>query len=207
MWTGSRDWVVLIHETGVDCDLDRWRPLIPALIELGLSVCAFDLRGHGASDGAPDDHPAVGDVRSMIRFAKANGADVVIVIAAGDAAWKALNAVETEATDGIIAISATTPSTTVGRLWNLSCGTLNGSFVAWSFTRSSAQNSPSPRTSPTHGCFAASARSLPPRYSPIFVDRFKRSSRLYSSIAATAGASVSGCASYVCPCGKKLSSK
>ena len=59
-------------------------------------------------------------------------------------------------------ISAATASITRGRLSALSLGVLNGVLLARSLTSSTAQNSPSPRTSPTEGCFSASARELLP---------------------------------------------
>src|SRR5215213_2625393 len=86
LWPGDSAWVVLVHDIGSDEDLDRWLPLIPSLRKLSVSVCAVDQRGHGASDGEWADETADGDLGTMVRYARANGADFVTVIAAGVAA-------------------------------------------------------------------------------------------------------------------------
>jgi pimeloyl-ACP methyl ester carboxylesterase len=106
LWPGDEGWIVLVHDVGPDEDLDRWRPLIPSLRTLDVSVCAIDQRGHGASDGEWTDETATGDLVTMVRFARANGAEFVVVVAAGSAAVSALVAAECEPVDGVVGLSA-----------------------------------------------------------------------------------------------------
>jgi len=106
LWPGGHDWVVLVHDVGPDDDLDDWHPLLPGLKALDVSMCAVDLRGHGASDGEWTDTTAVSDVVTVVRFARANGAAVVIVIGAGVAVLPVLAAGEREPIDGVVSLSA-----------------------------------------------------------------------------------------------------
>jgi pimeloyl-ACP methyl ester carboxylesterase len=76
---GGDDWIVLVHESGRD--LDGWKPVVPELARL-LTVLAFDLRGHGGSDGSP--RSVEEDVHAALEFARAGAARSVLVAAAGD---------------------------------------------------------------------------------------------------------------------------
>jgi pimeloyl-ACP methyl ester carboxylesterase len=82
---GGADGVVLVHDHGRD--LDAWRDLPEALAEEGLAVLAFDLRGHGGSDG---EEVAEDDVADVVAFARANGFERVYVGAEGASAGAAL---------------------------------------------------------------------------------------------------------------------
>jgi pimeloyl-ACP methyl ester carboxylesterase len=86
---GGADGVVLVHDHGRD--LDAWRDLPAALAEDGLAVLAFDLRGHGGSDG---DEVAEDDVADVVAFARATGFERVYVGAEGASAGAALASAE-----------------------------------------------------------------------------------------------------------------
>ena len=84
----SSTWLVLIHDAGGD--LDDWRPLIAGLGESGWNLVAFDLRGHGGSDGEDGAAAPPADVDAALTFARRAGAEHVCVIAAGSGAIAAL---------------------------------------------------------------------------------------------------------------------
>lgn len=86
----EKGWAVLVHDEGED--LDAWRPLVGELIGLGLSVLAFDLRGHGASDDPWEPRRALSDVLAAVRFARAAGARRLYLVGAGAGATAALAA-------------------------------------------------------------------------------------------------------------------
>jgi pimeloyl-ACP methyl ester carboxylesterase len=102
-WPGDAVTVLLLHEPGEEHDLDRWRPLIPYLLGNGATVLAFDLRGHGASDGDWDPHCAVEDVAAVVAEARVQAS--VVVCAAGESAIAALRAAELAPIDGLILLS------------------------------------------------------------------------------------------------------
>jgi pimeloyl-ACP methyl ester carboxylesterase len=106
-WERGPCWLVLMHERG--WDLDRFRPLVPVLGANGLSALALDRRGHGGSDGRAGGSCEEDDVRAAVGWARAAGAECVIVVAAGDAALIALAAVEVQAPDGCVLLSPPLP--------------------------------------------------------------------------------------------------
>jgi alpha-beta hydrolase superfamily lysophospholipase len=89
-WGFEKGCAVLVHDEGED--LDVWRPLVGELIGLGLSVLAFDLRGHGASDDPWEPGRALSDVLAALRFARAEGARRLYLVGAGAGATAALAA-------------------------------------------------------------------------------------------------------------------
>lgn len=109
IWPGGSEWSVLLHDVGPEEDLDRWRPLIPGLLAEGLTVLAVDLRGHGVSEGVWGDDTAVGDTVAALRFARESGARFVAAIAAGLSGIPVLRAVEQEAVEGVVVLSAMPP--------------------------------------------------------------------------------------------------
>jgi pimeloyl-ACP methyl ester carboxylesterase len=85
---GGPDGVVLVHDRGRD--LDAWRDLPAALVEEGLGVLAFDLRGHGGSDGDADAAMDESDIADAVMFAREAGFERVYVGAEGASAGAAL---------------------------------------------------------------------------------------------------------------------
>jgi len=96
-------WAVLVHDLGED--LDAWRPLRDALGRRGVSVLCFDLRGHGGSDGEATEGLAAGDLEAAVAFARAAGAERLVVSAAGESVGPALAAAAASGADGFFALA------------------------------------------------------------------------------------------------------
>lgn len=94
--------IVLVHEAGGD--LDGWGAAPGQLAGEGFRILAFDLRGHGASDGDPARAHLATDVEAAIGTAGSSG-DAVIVVSAGDAAAGAIAASTRAKAAGIVLIS------------------------------------------------------------------------------------------------------
>lgn len=80
----TSDWIVLVHPPGMD--IDAWRPLNDVLEEVALTVLTVDLRGHGGSDGDPDEAALERDVDAMLEYADSHGALRLYLGLAGTAA-------------------------------------------------------------------------------------------------------------------------
>lgn len=107
LWPGDPAWILLLHDVGPDEDLDRWLPLIPALLAEHFSILAVDLRGHGASDGDWCDDTSADDITAIVRFVRAREPEMVVAISAGASAFDAIRAAGEEEVDGIVSLSAT----------------------------------------------------------------------------------------------------
>lgn len=83
-------WAVLVHGEGRD--LDGWRPLAGWLADHGLSVLAFDLPGHGASDDPWEPALALPAVMAAIGFARSESPQPVHLVGEGVGAIAALAA-------------------------------------------------------------------------------------------------------------------
>lgn len=83
-------WAVLVHGEGRD--LDGWRPLADWLADHGLSVLAFDLPGHGASDDPWEPALALPAVIAAIDFARSERSQPVHLVGEGVGAIAALAA-------------------------------------------------------------------------------------------------------------------
>ncbi|MGD9712805.1 MAG: alpha/beta hydrolase [Thermomicrobiales bacterium] len=84
-WPGSRTPVLLIHEPARDCDLDSWGPLPEILQRAGHSVVAFDLPGHGLSEGNATKDAAAEAIDRAWRVTGAQEERPIAVVAAGPA--------------------------------------------------------------------------------------------------------------------------
>lgn len=89
-WGNGHDWIILLHETGEDRDLDDWRPLLPFIMTPERTLLTVDLRSHGASDGQWDETLCAGDISALLSFAGTNGAVWVAMVGAGDSATQIL---------------------------------------------------------------------------------------------------------------------
>ncbi|HEV2034245.1 MAG TPA: alpha/beta fold hydrolase [Candidatus Dormibacteraeota bacterium] len=98
-------WAVLVHGEGRD--LDGWRPLAGWLADHGLSVLAFDLPGHGASDDPWEPTLALPAVVAAIDFARSEGSRQVHLGGEGFGAIAALAAAadHTRQVASIVALS------------------------------------------------------------------------------------------------------
>lgn len=97
---GSSLFAVLVHDQGED--LDSWRDIPEQLATVGASVIAFDLRGHGGSDGDPASAHAIDDIEATVKVAREAGAEVVVVVASGTSGYAALG---WSSADAVIAIT------------------------------------------------------------------------------------------------------
>lgn len=96
-------WVVLIHEVGGD--IDDWDPLMASLQPEGWNLLAFDLPGHGGSEGEWDPATGPEQVQVAIDFARRNGAGHVAVVASGAGAMWALESVARALADPDVALA------------------------------------------------------------------------------------------------------
>ena len=99
-------WVVLVHGEGRD--LDGWRPLAGWLADHGLSVLAFDLPGHGASDDPWEPALALPAVIAAIDFARSERSLPVHLVGEGVGGIAAL-AAAAEPTRQVASIVAISP--------------------------------------------------------------------------------------------------
>jgi hypothetical protein len=110
-WGTGERWAVLVHDEGQD--LDAWAPLVGELAAAGLSVFAFDLAGHGASDDPWLPSGAPSDVAAAFEHAEGEGATSVFLIGAGAGATAALVAAAEVSPHAIVALS---PRSALGRI-------------------------------------------------------------------------------------------
>ena len=99
---GSDRCAVLVHDAGED--IDAWHPLRPSLVARGWTVLAFDLRGHGGSDGVWNAEIAVLDVDLAVTLARRLGASHVSVTAAGAGGVVTLRTVARALADPLVAL-------------------------------------------------------------------------------------------------------
>lgn len=103
---GGGDWTVLVHDPGED--LDAWSGLPSVLAAEGMSVLAFDLRGHGGSDGAADPARDEDDLEDVVEFVRGFGAERIFLGAAGGSVRAALAVGEREGA-GLFALAPKGP--------------------------------------------------------------------------------------------------
>lgn len=103
--TGMEYVVVLAHAPGVDRDLVAWRTLWPALLNREITVLAFDLRGHGLSDGVIDPQRIVDDVSAVLTWTRGQGSGRVAVIAEEESALAILRSADRLRVDAFVLLS------------------------------------------------------------------------------------------------------
>jgi pimeloyl-ACP methyl ester carboxylesterase len=96
------DWAVLVHDPGGD--LDAWRPIFVAIAECGLTVLAFDLRGHGGSDGGVAPASTAGDTWAAVAYARRRGAERIYIGVMGSATRAALEAAAASSCSALFAL-------------------------------------------------------------------------------------------------------
>jgi alpha-beta hydrolase superfamily lysophospholipase len=102
----GKHWAVLVHDVGKD--LDGWRHLAAWLGDRGLSVLAFDLPGHGASDDPWEPQLAVAAVFAAVDFARSNSSQQVHLVGDGVGALAAL-AVAAGGSHDIASVTSVSP--------------------------------------------------------------------------------------------------
>lgn len=111
---GTRTAVVLAHMSVGD--LCQWAPYARTLAKQGGFVFAFDLRGHGFSEGRQNHRRAPADLVAAVRAVRALGARKVVVVGASLGGIEALVAAPTlkPALAGIVSVSG--PAAIEGQL-------------------------------------------------------------------------------------------
>jgi pimeloyl-ACP methyl ester carboxylesterase len=99
------DWVLMVHDMGQD--LDCWQPLVGPLNSAGFSVGAIDLRGHGASDGEPDESMIGSDLGDILSQARRDVPGTLVLVSAGGVGIMALTADLPGRPDAVIVFSPT----------------------------------------------------------------------------------------------------
>lgn len=100
--------VVLVHGSGQDlCD---WLWFVPRLVDMGVTVVPYDLRGRGASSGAKGAvEPLPGDLAAVVDAARQQGAERVVLVGTSLGAATALVAAGRidPPVDAVVAVSPT----------------------------------------------------------------------------------------------------
>jgi alpha-beta hydrolase superfamily lysophospholipase len=96
-------WVVLVHDVGHD--LDACALVADELRRAGFATLAFDLRGHGASDGEWCEPDAQLDVAAALACVLERGARERFAVGFGAGATAALLAAEPEAVRAFVLVS------------------------------------------------------------------------------------------------------
>jgi len=111
---GARTAVVFAHMSVGD--LCQWAPYARTLARQGVFVFAFDLRGHGFSEGRQNHGRAAADLAAAVRAVRAVGARKVVVIGASLGGIAALVAAPSlrPAVAGIVSVSG--PAVIAGQL-------------------------------------------------------------------------------------------
>jgi hypothetical protein len=100
---GSERWAILVHE---ECrDLDAWRGLLEPLLELGLTVLAFDLPGHGVSTGSWEPGCLPAWLLAVLDYAGSEGARSLYLLGAGAGATAAVVVAGERDVQAVVALS------------------------------------------------------------------------------------------------------
>jgi pimeloyl-ACP methyl ester carboxylesterase len=107
-WRVSDRWMLLLHEPGADHDIDELTPLARAVARSGASVAAFDLPGHGFSDGVwNDDSFSPEIVRALLTWIDRQAPATTGIAAVGASCYPALAAATDRRIDTLVLVSPT----------------------------------------------------------------------------------------------------
>lgn len=101
----GRHGALVVHDTGED--LDGVEPVALDLARAGLTTISFDLRGHGASDGAPDRSASATDVERMVHELQRHAPGLRFLVAVGASAAAILALQDTPGVAAIVLMSPT----------------------------------------------------------------------------------------------------
>jgi pimeloyl-ACP methyl ester carboxylesterase len=100
---GGPDWVILVHD--LNEDIDDWQTLPALLSASGSSVLAYDLRGHGGSDGDPGVDSTAIDLVAAIAWARSLGATAIHIGVSGRSTRAALKAAAVSGCGSLFALA------------------------------------------------------------------------------------------------------
>jgi pimeloyl-ACP methyl ester carboxylesterase len=100
---GGPDLAVCVHAHGRD--LDVWQKVAAELASDGLSVLAYDLAGHGGSDGEPDRERAGRDLVDVVGCAAAPYPGRLFLLSDGDASQATLSVAAVREPAGLVLLS------------------------------------------------------------------------------------------------------
>jgi hypothetical protein len=110
VWPFNDCWTLLIHEPGDGHDIDELIPLIGAVIRSGSSAAAFDLPGHGFSDGVWSvESEQAATIAGLLDWIDQQHPAKTAVIALGSACYSVLEIAKNRAID-VLALVSPTPN-------------------------------------------------------------------------------------------------
>ncbi|MHB8590051.1 MAG: alpha/beta hydrolase [Candidatus Dormibacteraceae bacterium] len=113
LWNRGQDVALLVHQPGGD--LDRWIQLALALDEIGVSVLAFDLRGHGLSDGTWNPDRLGQDIGGALSWLRERYGGISILIAEGLGADESVKVADDGTIAALVLLSPIQPPGQGGR--------------------------------------------------------------------------------------------
>lgn len=107
----SADWILFVHDAADSAaDLESVRPLFADAQQRDFSVFAVDLQGHGKSEGPAAEDDGQADLRTIVSYVRAAGADSVFLVTVGATAGSALRLADELRPDGLILLSPRLPA-------------------------------------------------------------------------------------------------
>jgi pimeloyl-ACP methyl ester carboxylesterase len=105
-WPVNDRWTLLIHDLGSGHDIDELTPLIGAVVRSGSSAVAFDLPGHGFSDGGwHTGADPIAALEPMIDWVERWHPAKMGIVALGGACYPALQIAQDRRVDVMVLIS------------------------------------------------------------------------------------------------------
>jgi pimeloyl-ACP methyl ester carboxylesterase len=105
-WPVSDRWTLLVHDLGDGHDIDELTPLAGAVVRSGSSAVAFDLPGHGFSDGTwdPGSDPTAA-LGTMLGWVECQEPAKTGIVAIGAACYPALQIAQKRRVDVLVLVS------------------------------------------------------------------------------------------------------
>lgn len=108
LWRVSDNWMLMLHEPGADHDIDELASLVRAVVRSGASAVAFDLPGHGFSEGDGDGDVDLSEVVcSLVDWIDRISPVRVGIVAIGATCYPTLQVAQDHTIDTLILVSPT----------------------------------------------------------------------------------------------------